>query len=70
MIKSKVQNDVGHKNNGNIKFSFLLKVALFDFALFVGKKCEFHLLKGHPMFWRYCTVSTDNANIIAGQCLS
>ena len=37
MIKSKVQNDVGPENNGNIKFSFLLKVPLFDFALSVGK---------------------------------
>ena len=40
MIKSKVQNDVGHETNGNIKFSFLLKVPLFDFALSVGKSAN------------------------------
>ena len=38
MFKSKVQNGVGHENNGNIKFSFLLKVPLIDFALSVGSK--------------------------------
>ena len=40
VIKSKVQNDVGHENNGNVKFSFLLKVPLFDFDLSVGKSAN------------------------------
>ena len=50
MIKSKVQNDVGHENNGNIKFSFLLKVQGSPFITLCLGSIELNRVISEPCY--------------------